>query len=204
VTAPVVVPSARGVALVADIDCSARQTLVWELAVQGYALYTSDTCDETLALARRCRPNLVVLELKLRTGSTFELLGQLHSELPEAKLVVLTSYGSVASAVRALRLGATDYLCKPARAGEVLRALMEPRARDLLAADASAANDSLTLDEAIWEYIHHTLEVSGSISEAARRLGVFRQSLKRMISKYRPANGGMGLRPERSVAGGGR
>jgi two-component system response regulator RegA len=180
-------PSTQGVALIVDLETSARRTLAWELSGHGYETCLTDNAEEALDVARRLRPRLVVLELRLRAGSELDLLLALRRELPEAKIIVLTSYGSVASAVRALRLGATNYLCKPAGAAQILWAADDTPTSDL-PTDLAAANDTLTLDEAIWEYIHQTLEASGSISEAARRLGLFRQSLKRMISKYRPGD----------------
>jgi two-component system response regulator RegA len=187
-------------ALVIDLDSSARRELEHELRNRGFDVCASDSANEALAIAASVRPSLIVLELQLRSGWRFDLLARLRSELPSAKLVVLTSYGSVASAVRALRCGATNYLCKPARAAEVLWAASdsgdETADGRTEGTHERAANDSLTLDQAIWEYIHQTLEISGSISEAARRLGLFRQSLKRMISKYRPgdATGALSMR----------
>jgi two-component system, response regulator RegA len=186
-TAQLSASSTEGVALIVDLETTGRRTLAWELSGHGYEVCAADESEEALDLARRLRPRLVVLELRLRSGSVFDLLPALRRELPEAKLVILTSYGSVASAVRALRLGATNYLCKPARAAQILWAANDASTHDVLA-DVPAADDTLTLDQAIWEYIHQTLEASGSISEAARRLGLFRQSLKRMISKYRPGD----------------
>jgi two-component system response regulator RegA len=186
---------ARNVLLI-DVDCSARRQLAGEFTTLGFDVSASDAADDgAFSLASRLRPTLVVLELRLGVGSGLDLLARLRPELPAAKFVVLTSYGSVASAVRALRLGATNYLCKPARAREVLWAANESLAVDLPASQGPAAGDGLTLDQAIWEYIHHTIEISGSLSEAARRLGLWRQSLKRMITKHRPSDARSGMRP---------
>ena len=189
-------------ALIVDVDCSARRRLAADLQARGFAVEVADETEVGAERWRARRPALVVIELRLRAGAGLDLLARARAELPEAKLIVLTSYGSVASTVRAMRLGATDYLCKPATAAEVLNAagLEAPAsAAEAMRTSAPPAEGAmtrslaldvpLTLDEAIWEYINRTVEAAGSLSEAARRLGIWRQSLKRMIAKYRPPPG---------------
>jgi len=179
-------PNSRPLALVVDDDSHTRHQLVRELVLQGYEVETTGDAKKAAGVALERRPVLVVLELQTRAASGLRLLAELRPQIPTTKFVVLTNYGSVASAVRAMSLGATNYLCKPASIAEVLRAANEVTTND---GSWPALRPALTLDEAIWEYIHRTIEDSGSISEAARRLGLFRQSLKRMISKYRPSAG---------------
>jgi two-component system response regulator RegA len=181
----------RPVVLIADYDGSDRRQMTHDFVVRGFDVEVSDDLDAATAAARRRLPHLVVFELRLHAGSGLDLLVRLRPELPAARFVVLTHYGSVASAVRAMQLGATNYLCKPATITEILRAAVQAPANDIADAGEDAASGvspvpTLTLDEAIWEYINRTVEDAGSLSEAARRLGIFRQSLKRMISKYRP------------------
>lgn len=176
----------RPAALLLDADCSGRRQLARDLEAQGFSVEVSDDASGGQALALCLRPALVVLELHLRGGTGLGVLARLRPQLAGTRFVVLTSYGSVASAVRAMRLGATNYLCKPAATADVLRRAEDGAANDVEAATSDAAPASLTLDEAIWEYIHQTIETAGSLSEAARRLGLWRQSLKRMITKYRP------------------
>ncbi|MES1205508.1 MAG: response regulator, partial [Pseudomonadota bacterium] len=192
--APVV---ARPLALLADEDGSARRQLARDLEARGFEVDASDDIGGALMSARRRPPALLVLELRLGGGSGLDLLARLRPELPNTRFVVLTHYGSVASAVRAMRLGANNYLCKPVAVDEVLRAACQAASNEV---DATVTNiattpigelpapgpTTLTLDEAIWEYINRTIEDAGSLSEAARRLGIWRQSLKRMVSKYRP------------------
>jgi two-component system response regulator RegA len=177
----------RPVALLVDDDGSARRQLASELGRRGFSVEASDDVEAATRGALLRRPALVVLELRLRSGSGLDLLARLRPELPHTRFVVVTHYGSVASAVRAMRLGATNYLCKPAAAAEVLRAAEPAASNDVGLAEDRPPGSALTLDEAIWEYINRTVEDAGSLSEAARRLGLWRQSLKRMISKYRPA-----------------
>ena len=178
-------------ALLLDDDCGARGQLARELRAHGFEVEATDDAAAATAAALGQHPALVVLELRTRAAAGLELLARLQPQLPGTRFVVLTNYGSVATAVRAMRLGATNYLCKPAAAAEVLRAAAHAASNDVDAAEphppALAAAAALTLDEAIWEYVHRTIEEAGSLSEAARRLGLWRQSLKRMITKYRPS-----------------
>jgi two-component system response regulator RegA len=169
-------------ALIVDEPSSARQRLTAELAALAIEVTVSDHEAQALALALDEEPDLVLLELRLRVGSGLSLLRTLRPRLAGTRFVVLTSYGSVATAVSATRLGAAGYICKPATVSSVLAA-----ADGVVPEDPDEPSPMLTLDQAIWEYIHHTLETTGSLSEAARRLGLWRQSLKRMITKYRPS-----------------
>jgi two-component system, response regulator RegA len=186
---------ARRVALLLDADSSERRQLARELGARGFDVEATDDADAGVALALARSPALVVLELRLGARSGLEVLARLRPQLAAAKLIVLTSYGSVASAVHAMRLGATDYLCKPASPSELVRVADGEAANDVAAPVPFPAAPlgsppppaALTLDEAIWEYINRTIESAGSLSEAARRLGLWRQSLKRMVAKHRPA-----------------
>lgn len=177
--------------LLLDDDCSGRQQLTRELTQGGFDVNAADDADTGVAWAIERRPALVVLELRLRAGAGLDVLARLRPQLPASKFVVLTNYGSVASAVRAMRLGATNYLCKPAGLMDVLRAAEERAPASDSPGEPLKETElaALTLDEAIWEYINRAIEDAGSLSEAARRLGLWRQSLKRMITKYRPAPG---------------
>jgi two-component system response regulator RegA len=139
----------------------------------------------TLLEAGGVEPTLIVLETRLPDGRGLELLPKLRSASPGSKLVIATAYGAIASAVRALKLGAHDYLCKPVSAKTL---------RQLLANDhepASPASEDPTphptLDRSIWEHINYVLTEVGSISGAARRMGLDRRSLRRMLQKSPPA-----------------
>jgi two-component system, response regulator RegA len=186
-------PRASGTALILDEESSARRRLSRELEQYGYEVHATEDTAAVAALALSLQPALVVLELRLRSGSGLPLLSSLRPRLPVTRFVVLTSFGSVATAVSAMRLGAAGYLCKPVSVEHLLAAATDPRpdAEQHTGPESPADDDRealrpLTLDQAIWEYIHLTIEDAGSISEAARRLGLWRQSLKRMITKYRP------------------
>jgi len=174
--------------LVVDEESSMRGRLARDLERFGCQVSVSDDVEAAARIAPGLNPALAVLELRLGSGSGMTLLERLRPALPGTRFVVLTNFGSVASAVRAIRLGAADYLCKPASAEQVLAAAGGGDASADLAGPTDDGLQPLTLDQAIWEYIHQTLEQAGSLSEAARRLGLWRQSLKRKIAKYRPAD----------------
>jgi two-component system response regulator RegA len=124
---------------------------------------------------------MAVLDLRMPGGSGLELLRELKRQDPATRVLMLTGYGSIATAVEAVREGAIGYLPKPADADEILAAL----------AGANTAKergiDTPSLARAEWEHIQRVLsDCGGNISEAARRLGIHRRSLQRKLHKYPP------------------
>jgi len=120
-----------------------------------------------------------VLDLRVEDGSGLDLIPRLKAADPATRIVVLTGFGSIATAVEAVRRGATHYLTKPANADEILAAF----------APAGAAVETplqpMSLDRVEWEHINRVLlECGGNISEAARVLGLHRRSLQRKLAKY--------------------
>jgi two-component system response regulator RegA len=136
----------------------------------------------TILRQASAQPAVVLLEMRVQEGQSLRLLPILRSASPTTRFLVVTAYGSVASAVQALRLGAENYLCKPVSADRVLHVL-----------DASQNVQHTfpleypSLDRAIWEYIQFVLAEEGTISGAARRLGLHPRSLRRMLQKMPPA-----------------
>jgi len=167
--------------LVVDDDEPLRTRLSRALAGRGYQTMVAGDASEALAIARESFPEYAVIDLRLGAESGLELIRQLLELEPAMRIVVLTGYGSIATAVEAIRLGAADYLTKPADAEQVSRAL---------AGQPGGGGDGLetpTLARAEWEHMHRVLaDVGGNISEAARRLGVHRRSLQRKLNKYPP------------------
>jgi ActR/RegA family two-component response regulator len=131
-----------------------------------------------------CRPDLVISELKVGGRFLFGFLPKLTQQIGIGRFVVTTLYPSVATAVRLIRMGVAAYLTKPVSAAAVLTALSPAEEQD-----AAAQEDDLcwpTLDRAIWEYLSQVHALAGSMSEAARRLGIDPRSLRRMLAKYPP------------------
>jgi two-component system, response regulator RegA len=170
-------------AVVLDEETSSQRQLCGELATCGWHV----ACVHDLAGLRAAlgddagAPELVVAEYRLAGKSVIDLLDCVPREL-WSRLVIVTAYGSVASAVRAVKLGVGGYLVKPARGVHVLHAIGQGAA----AGDEVQAS-YLSLDRAIWEVLNEAVEQAGTVSGAARRLGLHARSLRRMLAKYPPA-----------------
>jgi two-component system response regulator RegA len=125
-----------------------------------------------------------VVDLRIGEESGLAVVKLLLARDPATRVVMLTGYGSIATAVEAMRLGAVHYLTKPADADEILAALQ----RGAAGTAPAPPGEPLSLARAEWEHINSVLmSVSGNISEAARRLGLHRRSLQRKLAKYPPA-----------------
>jgi len=125
-----------------------------------------------------------VVDLKMPGPSGLELVAALKAIDPTTNVVVVTGYGSIATALEAVRLGATHYLTKPCDADEILAAF-DRGAEPLREPSATSEIEAPSLARAEWEHIHRVLtDCGGNISEAARRLGLHRRSLQRKIAKY--------------------
>ncbi len=170
--------------LVVDDDAAFRERLARAIAARGYEVRSAGDAAEALASARADSPEMAVVDLRMPNGSGLELVRDLKQIDPATKVVVLTGYGSIATAIEAMRLGATHYLPKPATADEVLAAFHRDEAKPL---EPIAETDTPTLARAEWEHINRVLaDCGGNISEAARRLGLHRRSLQRKLQKHPP------------------
>ena len=176
---------AAGRAVVLDVETSSRRQLCGELTACGWDLTVVDDMDRLLAEVRAgagtSAPDLVVAEYRLAGKCVLDLLDAVPREMWQ-RLVIVTSYGSVASAVRAVKLGVGGYLVKPASGAHVLRVA----GHDAAALEETPAS-YLSLDRAIWEVLNEAVEQAGTVSGAARRLGLHARSLRRMLVKYPPA-----------------
>ena len=174
-----------GRALVFDEETSSRRQLCGDLTAAGWevtALHELDALRAAIAPRDGApEPDLVVAEYRLAGKSVLDLLACVPPAL-WSRLVIVTAYGSVASAVRAVKLGVAGYLVKPARGAHVLHAA----GRDPTAPD-EAPPSYVSLDRAIWEVLNEAVEQAGTVSGAARRLGLHARSLRRMLAKYPPA-----------------
>ena len=166
----------RTVLLVED-DATFRNRLARGLAARGFAVTTAADGEEAIELARLDPPEAAVIDLRMPRSSGLAVVHTLHELDPTTCTVVLTGYGSVATAVEAMRLGAREYLTKPADLDQILRALG-------FADDATTAVRSLA--EVEHDHIAQVLAACDhNVSEAARRLGMHRRSLQRKIAGRR-------------------
>jgi two-component system response regulator RegA len=171
--------------LVVDDDEAFRSRLARALTERGYDVRAASSAEEAERAAEADSPEMAVVDLRMPGASGLELVRTLKRIDPSTKVVVLTGYGSIATAIEAIRLGATHYLPKPANADEVLAALRRDELAPLEPLEAPGEAPSLARAE--WEHINRVLaDASGNISEAARRLGIHRRSLQRKLQKYPP------------------
>ncbi len=170
--------------LVVDDDDVLRERLARAFSGRGYDVRTAANAGEALAQAREESPELAVVDLRMPGPSGLELVKELRALDENTRIVVLTGYGSIATAVEAVKLGAANYLPKPADADEIIAAFNRGEAEPL---SVSSAYRAPSLARAEWEHINRVLgDSDGNISEAARRLGIHRRSLQRKLLKHPP------------------
>jgi ActR/RegA family two-component response regulator len=143
--------------------------------------FTASTAQAALRLAHEHRPHLVIVDLHLGTGSGLDLLKELRADHPGIALVMITAYGSVELAVRAVKAGADEVVEKPVTPREILARLQ--------GAPAALEIDTPSADRALWEHVSRVLaDCSGNKSETARRLRRPRSWLRRFLARTAPAN----------------
>lgn len=163
--------------LVVDDDVTFRERLLRAFAARGLEAIGAATGAEAKRLATAESPELAVVDLRLGQDDGLDVVRELHSIDPTTRILVLTGYGSIATAVEAVRRGAFDYLQKPADADEILA-----RLEGAGAAREEVAVPSLARVE--WEHIQRVLlDSGGNVSAAARLLGMHRRSLQRKLAK---------------------
>jgi two-component system response regulator RegA len=165
--------------LLVDDDALFLKTLQRSLQRRGLDCELASDAGAALAAARNCAPDFALVDLKIGEQSGLQLIGPLRALCPDARIVMMTGYASVATAVEAIKAGADDYLLKPVRVEAILRALDDPPGKGDTTEDAM-----LPLDRLEWEHIQQALrETEGNVSAAARLLGVHRRSLQRKLAK---------------------
>ncbi len=169
--------------LVVDDDEVLRTRLQRSFVKRGFVVRTAGNFEEAVQSVRDQAPDLAVLDLKMPGRSGMELLQEIKSLSPATRVVMLTGYGSITNAVEAVKLGATNYVTKPADADQVLHAF--GLSRDEHNPDPEFPPPSLASAE--WEHIQRVLaDCNGNISEAARRLDIPRRTLQRKLKKNAP------------------
>jgi two-component system response regulator RegA len=172
----------RPTLLLVDDDDSYRTRVARSLTQRGFDVWTASGPPRALeVVADKGAPTAAVLDVKMPDGSGIDLLRALLAKHASIRAVVLTGFGNIAGAVEAVRIGAVDYLTKPADADEIVAALEGKRKN---AADAGVPS----LDRVEHEHIHRVLaEAGGNISRAARMLNMERKSLQRKLARPPPA-----------------
>jgi two-component system response regulator RegA len=171
--------------LIVDDDERLRTHLARAFERRGFSVSTAAGYEEALVLARREPPELAVVDLRMEGPSGLELVRELKALDEATRIVVVTGYGSIATAIDAMRLGAVYYLQKPADADDILAGFQKGDAPPLLA--QASEHDPPSLERVKWEHVSRVLQDSGNnVSEAARKLHLHRRSLQRMLQKFPP------------------
>lgn len=172
--------------LLVDDSFVLRDRLALAFEERGFRVAVAGSYDEAVAVFRQGPTDLAVLDLRMPGRPGMALIPELKKISPDTKILVLSGFGSIATAIDAMRLGATNFLPKPADADDILNAF----ARVGSEVEIPQIEEEIpvpTLAQAEWEHIHRVLaDCGGNISEAARRLGIHRRSLQRKLRKRAP------------------
>jgi len=173
--------------LLTDDDEIFRERLGRALRERGYDVVTAASPAAAMEAARAQPPAFAVVDLRMPGASGLDLVGDLHALHAETRIVVLTGYGSIASAVEALHRGAHDYLSKPADADEIIASLLGQKPAGQGLRSSTPPHPPPSLARAEWEHMTRILaDCGGNVSEAARRLGITRRTLQLKLKKDPP------------------
>ncbi|MFN3890063.1 MAG: ActR/PrrA/RegA family redox response regulator transcription factor [Beijerinckiaceae bacterium] len=168
--------------LIVDDDKPFQTRLSRAMEQRGFAVRTADSVAEGLAAISQSAPAYAIIDLRLQDGSGLDVISRLKERRPDARGVILTGYGNIATAVTAVKLGAFDYLAKPADADEIYNALVALRHDK-----AELPENPMSADRVRWEHIQRIYELCGrNVSETARRLNMHRRTLQRILAKRAP------------------
>ena len=153
------------------------------MEARGFAVAIAETVAQGVARAKEAPPAYAVVDLKLDDGSGLDVVETLHMVRPDARVVVLTGFGNIATAVAAVKYGkAIDYIPKPADADDILAALLAAPGHK-----PKPPENPMSADRVRWEHIQRVYELCGhNVSETARRLNMHRRTLQRILAKRSP------------------
>jgi two-component system response regulator RegA len=168
--------------LIVEDDRPLRERLARAMESRGFAVTIAETVKQGISVAREHPPAYAVIDLKLDDGNGLDVVEALHETRPDARVVVLTGFGNIATAVAAVKFGAIDYLPKPADADDILDALLAAPG-----AKPTPPENPMSADRVRWEHIQRVYELCGNnVSETARRLNMHRRTLQRILAKRSP------------------
>jgi two-component system response regulator RegA len=177
-------PESERTLLIVDDDAPLCQRLARAMERRGFVVSTADSVAGGIAAATDQPPAFAVVDMRLGDGRGFDVVSALQQARPGARIVMLTGYGNIATAVAAVKAGAIDYLPKPADADAVERALLAQED-----GTPEPPEDPMSADRVRWEHIQRVFELCDrNVSETARRLKMHRRTLQRILSKHAPRN----------------
>ena len=175
-------PTAERNLLIVDDDRPFLDRLARAMTSRGFAVMTAATAKEAIVAVEQQAPDFAVIDLHLTDGYGLDIVPALRERHPDMRIVVLTGYGNIASAISAIKAGAVDYLAKPADADDIVAAL--------LATDQSKPpppSQPMSAGRVRWEHVLRVFELCDrNVSETARRLRIDRRTLQRMLAKHPP------------------
>jgi two-component system response regulator RegA len=168
--------------LIVEDDKLFLQRLARAMEGRGFTVTTAETVADGLTKVEQIAPSFAVVDMRLGDGNGLDVISALKKRRPDARAIVLTGYGNIATAVNAVKLGAVDYLAKPADADDVVNALLAVDSKGV----PPPANP-MSADRVRWEHIQRIYELCGrNVSETARRLNMHRRTLQRILAKRAP------------------
>lgn len=168
--------------LLVDDDKPFLTRLGRAMETRGFDVRLASSVAEGLMEVRKAAPAFAVVDMRLEDGNGLDVVSALRDARPEARAVVLTGYGNIATAVSAVKMGATDYLAKPADADMVEKALLQTEDGDM-----GLPENPMSADRVRWEHIQRVYEMCDrNVSETARRLNMHRRTLQRILAKRAP------------------
>ena len=168
--------------LIVEDDYSFLQRLAKALEQRGFIVSTAESVADGLLQVEKVAPAFAVVDMRLSDGNGLDVISALKRRRPDARGIILTGYGNIATAVNAIKLGAVDYLAKPADADDVYQALIAPGD-----GKAPPPENPMSADRVRWEHIQRVYELCNrNVSETARRLNMHRRTLQRILAKRAP------------------
>lgn len=168
--------------LIVEDDKPFLERLARAMESRGFSVTSCDSVAEGLAQIARAAPAFAVVDLRLADGNGIDVVSALKRKRPEARAIILTGYGNIATAVTAVKLGAVDYLSKPADADDVMSALLAIGTQK-----SEPPSNPMSADRVRWEHIQRIYEMCNrNVSETARRLNMHRRTLQRILAKRAP------------------
>jgi len=175
------IPGERSVLVVED-DRSFLQRLAKALEQRGFTVTIAESVADGLLQVERAAPAFAVVDMRLADGNGLDVISALKRRRPDARAIILTGYGNIATAVNAVKLGAVDYLAKPVDADDVVAALLAHNNKKI-----EPPENPMSADRVRWEHIQRIYELCGrNVSETARRLNMHRRTLQRILAKRAP------------------
>lgn len=168
--------------LLVDDDEPFLRRLATAMGKRGFSVETADSVAAGKAIAVSRPPAYAVIDLRLEDGNGLDVVEAIRERRPDARVVVLTGYGAIATAVAAVKIGAVDYLSKPADANDISAALLTPNGEL-----PPPPENPMSADRVRWEHIQRVYELCDrNVSETARRLNMHRRTLQRILAKRSP------------------